>query len=221
MTNTNYCRLAVCSCKLAAERPPSLLLFFFLCRFGASGLYREHMDDFGVLIAYAVYWLAAIVIKNMVYIQCHTMLRLCHGWRRKTTLAGLNLWASSAPRLPFFFQYNVNHLTNREQQSKPLLQALVTKRNDCSYCQSVLLMYSAPTGLADNRKAGGNSVALCCLRLIYIGNKHSLALSHTLWCDFTVVTLIQAHFDLALSCCSFSLPPAITLCSLVARLCSF
>lgn len=133
------------------------------------------------------------------------------------------------PATPFL--HKVYHLANREQQSKLVLQALVTKRNDCSYCQSVLLMYSAPTGLADNRRAGGNSVALCCLWLIYIGNilspflspflSLSPLLSHTLWCDFTVVTLIQAHFDLALSCCSFSLPPAITLRSLVARLGSF
>lgn len=55
-------------------------------------------------------------------------------------------------------------------------------------------------------------MALCCLWLIYIGNILSLwlRLCLPLWCDFTVVTLIQAHFDLALSCCSVFLPFAVS-----------
>lgn len=219
MTNTNYCCLVVC--KVSCRMSVFVAAFFFSAVWCVWALQGTHGWFWRPCCLCRTLTSCHCYKKNMVCIQCRTMLWLCHGWRRKTTLAGLNLWASSAPQPPFFFQYKVNHLTSREQQSKLLLQALVTKRNDCSYCQSVLLMYSAPTGLADNRKAGGNSVALCCLRLIYIGNRLSLALSHTLWCDFTVVTLIQAHFDLALSCCSFSLPPAITLCSLVARLCSF
>lgn len=138
-------------------------------------------------------------------VQCHHALTL--SWlKEKLHLNWLKSFSLQSPsHCP-----PQQSLTNSEKQSKPPLQALVTKRNDCSHCQSVLWMYSAPTGRAHNRKAGGNSVALCCLPLIYIGNTLSLLLflplSHTLWCDFTVVTLIQAHFDLALSCCSFSLP---------------
>lgn len=98
-------------------------------------------------------------------------------------LKSLGFQSASVTHPPPTLLYKVYHLTNREQQRKLVLQALVTKRNDCSYCQSVLLMYSAPTGQADNRQAGGNSVALCCLRLIYIGNILSLflppALSHS------------------------------------------
>lgn len=44
----------------------------------------------------------------------------------------------------------------------------------------VFYLYGAPTGRLDNSRAGGNSVALCCIRLIYIGNTLSLCLSPSL-----------------------------------------
>lgn len=139
----------------------------------------------------------------MVCIPCNTMLWLCHDWRGKLH--------SLAQAFQSTFEPPPHHLTNRQQQSKLVLQARVTKKGMIALTVKVFYWCTVLQQARQiiGRQAGGNSVALCCLRLFYIGNipsLFSLHPSHTLWCDFTVVTLIQAHFDLALSCCSFLAP---------------
>lgn len=79
--------------------------------------------------------------------------------------AGLGFNLSSHPPP---LGYRIYHLTNREQKG---MIAVTVK---------VFYLYGAPTGRLDNSRAGGNSVALCCIRLIYIGNTLSLCLSPSL-----------------------------------------
>lgn len=170
-------------------------------------IYKANIDDCpsGPDCSCATLLLKCGCCKISVCFPCNTMLPL--SWLEEETdwFKSLSFLCALVPQLISYWQ------STAESAGPP---SSCHKRKDCSYCQSVLSMYSAPAGRADNRQAWGKSVALRCLRLVYTGNALPLRLPHTLWCDCTVVTLIQAHFDLALSRCSFWLPPTITLPSL-------
>lgn len=85
--------------------------------------------------------------------------------------------------------------------NKLVSQALGVKRNDLVLSVKVFYRHTA-----DNRQTGGE---LCGIMLsvtdLYRQQTLSKSPSYTLSCSFTEVTLIQAVFDLALSCCSFLL----------------
>lgn len=86
--------------------------------------------------------------------------------------------------------------------NKLVIQAHGIERNDLMLYVKVFYGHTA-----DNRQVGGGQLCGIMLSMTDLCRQQTLCKSpsYTLSCSFTEVTLIQAVFDLALSCCSFSI----------------
>lgn len=121
--------------------------------------------------------------------------------------------------------YKVYHLTNREQQSK-LVPHLLLQNGMIALTVKV---FHWCTVLQQARQIIGRQGVTLWHYVAYtdLYRQHTLELSLSLPLSHSLMWIYSSDIDpgplwsCALSCCSFSLPPAITLHSLVARLCSF